>query len=237
MFIFETHHFRNPSTVQTGTLDKFQFHEPTFHNFFENIDERDSRCFFIAMNFIQFTAPQNIFHKTAGKLRISILASIILLSFSHLSAKEDTASQLEAIEKRLAALEQENAKLKERISELEKGGAQEIAKQLPGLIPQDETEKKAFFDKFRREFKSSQDQARGPWTNPEPWTKIRKRMSEYSVRETLGRPTRMRPSVKPHVEVVYFYTGDLNSDGEDETGYVELKDKRVVSFKSPHSEE
>jgi hypothetical protein len=205
--------------------------------FFENIDEPDSQCFFIAMNFTQFTSPQNIFHKTAGKLRISILASIFLFSCSQLSAKEDTASQLQAIEKRLAALEQENAKLKERISELEKGGAQEIAKQIPGLIPQDETEKKAFFDKFRREFKSSQDQARGPWTNPEPWTKIRKRMSEYSVRETLGRPTRMRPSVKPHVEVVYFYTGDLNSDGEDETGYVELKDKRVVSFKSPHSEE
>jgi hypothetical protein len=189
------------------------------------------------MNFTELTSPQHIFYKTAGKLRISIIATIFMFSFSQLSAKEDTASQLEAIEKRLAVLEQENAKLKERISELEKGGAQEIAKQLPGLIPQDETEKKAFFDKFRREFKSSQDQARGPWTNPEPWTKIRKRMSEYSVRETLGRPTRMRPSVKPHVEVVYFYTGDLNSDGEEETGYVELKDKRVVSFKSPHASE
>jgi len=189
------------------------------------------------MIFTQFTSPQNIFHKTAGNLRFSILASIFLFSFSQLSAKEDTASQLEAIEKRLAALEQENSKLKERISELEKGGAQEIAKQLPGLIPQDETEKKEFFDKFRREFKSSQDQARGPWTNPEPWTKIRKRMSEYSVRETLGRPTRMRPSVKPHVEVVYLYTGDLNSDGVDEEGYIELKDKRVVSFKSPHTSE
>jgi cell division protein FtsB len=134
--------------------------------FSENIDEPDSQCFFIAMNFTQFTSPQNIFHKTAGKLRISILASILLFSFSQLSAKEDTASQLQAIEKRLAALEQENAKLKERISELEKGGAQEIAKQIPGLIPQDETEKKAFFDKFRREFKSSQDQARGPWDQP-----------------------------------------------------------------------
>ena len=189
------------------------------------------------MIFTQFTFPLNIFHKTAGNLRFSILASIFLFSFSHLSAKEDTASKLEAIEKRLATLEQENAKLKERISELEKGGAQEIAKQLPGLIPQDETEKKEFFDKFRREFKSSQDQARGPWTNPEPWTKIRNRMSEYSVRETLGRPTRMRPSVKPHVEVVYLYTGDLNSDGVDEEGYIELKDKRVVSFKSPHTSE
>ena len=205
--------------------------------FLKTLTNINHGAFLIAMNFMQFTSPQNLFHKTGGKLRISILTSIFMISFSQLSAKKDTASQLEAIEKRLAVLEQENAKLKERISKLEKGGTQELAKQLPGLIPQDETEKKAFFDKFRREFKSSQDQARGPWTNPEPWTKIRKRMSEYSVRETLGRPTRMRPSVKPHVEVVYFYTGDLNSDGEDETGYVELKDKRVVSFKSPHSEE
>ena len=82
------------------------------------------------MNFTRSTSPQNIFHKTSGKLRVSILAAIFLFSFSYLSAKEDTASQLKAIEKRLAALEQENAKLKERISELEKGGAQEIAKQL-----------------------------------------------------------------------------------------------------------
>ena len=170
-------------------------------------------------------------------LRIYSLAFIFLFSLSSISANDDTVSKFEAIEKRLAALEEENAQLKERISELEKGVANETAKLLPGLIPQDETEKKAFFDKFRIEFQSSQDQALGPWTTPEPWTKIRKRMSEFSVREILGRPTRMRPSVKPSVEVVYFYKGDLNSDGEDETGYVELKDKRVVSFKSPHTNE
>ena len=162
---------------------------------------------------------------------------IFLFSFSSISANDGTASKFEAIEKRLTALEEENAQLKERISELEKGGAKEIAKQLPGLIPKDETEKKAFFDKLRLEFKSSRDQASGSWTSPEAWTKIRKRMSEYAVRETLGRPTRMKQSVNPRVEVVYFYTGDLNSDGEDEVGYIEFRDKRVVSFKSPHSSE
>ena len=160
-----------------------------------------------------------------GKLRISILSSILLFSLSQLSAKDDTAAKLEAIEKRLASLEQENALLTKRILQLENSGTQAIAKQLPALIPKDETEKKAFFDTFRREFKSSQDQARGPWTNPEPWTKIRKRMSEYSVREILGRPSRMRPSVKPSVEVVYSYTGDLDSDGEDETGDHEILQK------------
>ena len=107
-------------------------------------------------------------------------------------------------------------------------------KQLLGLTPQDEAEKKAFFDKFRREFKSSQDQDHGPWTKPEPWTRIRKRMSEYSVRQALGRPTRMRPSVKPYVDMIYFYTGDLNSDGEEETGYVEIKDnRRLFQISSP----
>jgi hypothetical protein len=236
-FIFETHHFRNPSTVQTGTRHKFHFHDSTSIIFFENIDEYKPRCFFISMNFTESATHQNIFLRIMGKLRISILSSILLFSLSQLSAKDDTAAKLEAIEKRLASLEQENALLTKRILQLENSGTQAIAKQLPALIPKDETEKKVFFDTFRREFKSSQDQARGPWTNPEPWTKIRKRMSEYSVREILGRPSRMRPSVKPSVEVVYSYTGDLDSDGEDETGYVELKDKRVVSFKSPHTSE
>jgi hypothetical protein len=169
-----------------------------------------------------------------GKLSASIIFAIFFFSSPLLSGQE-TPTNLQAIEKRLAALEQENAKLKERIGKLEKSSRQATAQQTSGIIPQDENEKKAFFDKFRREFKSSQDQARGPWTNPGSWTKMRKRMSEYSVRETLGRPTRMKPSVKPYVEVVYLYTGDLNSDGVDEEGYVELKDKRVVSFKSPHS--
>ena len=62
-------------------------------------------------------------------------------------------------------------------------------------------------------------------------------MSEFSVRDTLGKPTRIRPSVKPSIEIVYMYVGDLNSDGIDEEGYVNFKDKRVVSFKSPHAKE
>lgn len=186
------------------------------------------------MNFTESTPSMNLHSKSAGKYDFLFISLVFLLSFSSVSAKDETVIKLEAIEKRMAVLEQENAKLTERIQKLEKAGTEAIVEQLPGLIPKDESDKKAFFDKFRREFKSSQDQARGPWTTPEPWTKIRKRMSEYSIRETLGRPTRMRPSVKPSVEVVYLYTGDLNSDGVDEEGYVEFKDKRVVSFQSPH---
>ena len=73
----------------------------------------------------------------------------------------------------------------------------------------------------------------GSWTKPDGWKTIRKRMSEFSVRETLGIPTRIRPSI----EIIYMYVSDLNSDGIDEEGYVNFKDKRVVSFKSPHAKE
>ena len=186
------------------------------------------------MNFTEATPFMNLQLKSKGKYDLLFISLVFLLSFSSVFAKDETVIKLEALEKRLIILEQENAKLTERIQRLEKTGTETVAQQPPGLIPKDESDRKAFFDKFRREFKSSQDQARGPWTAPGPWTKIRKRMSDYSVRETLGRPTRMRPSVKPSVAVVYFYTGDLNSDGVDEEGYVEFKDKRVVSFQSPH---
>ena len=41
-------------------------------------------------------------------------------------------------------------------------------------------------------------------------------MSEYSVRETLGKPTRLKTSLNPGIETVYLYSGDLNSDGVKE---------------------
>ena len=118
------------------------------------------------MNFIQFTAHQNIFHKTAGKLRISFLASIFLFSFSQLSAKEDTASQLETIEKRLAALEQENAKLKERISELEKGGAQKSPNNYPDSSRRMKPRRKHSSTNFAANSRAVRIRPAGHWTNP-----------------------------------------------------------------------
>ncbi len=51
---------------------------------------------------------------------------------------------------------------------------------------------------------------------------------------TLGRPTNIKQSIKPSIEEVYQYQGDLNADGEIEKGVVNFKDNRVVSFESPH---
>ena len=150
--------------------------------------------------------------------------------------KEIEEISIEALEKRMSALEAENARLSSRVSQLEKAERIEKKSDFSSIVPKNEIEKKKFFDTFRREIKSSEDQSQGPWTEPASWNGIRKRMSEYGVRQALGRPTRIKPSSNPKIETIYFYSGDLNADGVEEEGYVNLKDKRVVSFKSPHQQ-
>ncbi len=179
----------------------------------------------------------SIFKKVSDTSKGSLFILTLFL-FSHHSAEasEDQQEKIESLEKRISALEVENARLSSRVSELEKTDKIKNKSEFSSIVPRDKIEKKKFFDTFRREIKSSEDMSRGPWTKVESWEKIRKRMSEYGVRLALGRPTRIKPSANPKIETIYFYIGDLNADGVDEEGYVNLKDKRVVSFKSPHQQ-
>ena len=155
-----------------------------------------------------------------------------------LAAKEELNKPIttfELLEQRVTALEKENERLKKRLSNLEEKKVLK-PKELADILPREEQEKKSFLESFRRELKSDAARASGPWTNPDSWDLIRKRMSSFEVRETLGRPTRMKPSVRPAIDEVYFYKGDLDADGIEEEGVVNFKDKRVVSFESPHSD-
>ena len=151
------------------------------------------------------------------------------------------------LKNRITALEKQNkelsdsikmslkaqSELTDRIKKME-GGEVNNARSLAKIIPQEEEKKKSFFSTLRRELKSDQDRASGPWTEPDSWVSIRKRMSAYQVRMALGNPTNIKQSINPGIEFVYIYEGDLNADGEIEKGMVNLKDNRVVSFQSPH---
>ena len=121
-----------------------------------------------------------------------------------------------------------------RVAELESALKKSDSRRLAEILPDDEKEKKSFFENFRKELNSDRDRAKGPWTSADSWNSVRKRMSVFELREVLGNPTRIRPSINPAIDLVYLYEGDLNADGESESGYVNVKDKRVVSFKSPH---
>jgi len=155
---------------------------------------------------------------------------------------------LDSLAVRVASLERENAQMKRRLSEddrerkdlmmrvaeLESALKKSDSRRLAEILPNDEKDKKSFFENFRKELNSDRDRAKGPWTSVDSWNSVRKRMSVFELREVLGNPTRIKQSVKPSVDQVYLYEGDLNADGESESGYVNVKDKRVVSFKSPH---
>ena len=106
----------------------------------------------------------------------------------------------------------------------------------PKPIPQESQEKKSFFQKIKKELKIDQAQAAGPWTNPESWRQIRKNISSFQVRNTLGNPTKIKNSLNPRIGQVYRYEGDLDGDGMEEKGVVNFLRDRVVSFESPFHE-
>ena len=142
------------------------------------------------------------------------------------------SNRVKQLEQRIQSVEKENNQLRKEIVKSTQTDASKLT-DLAQILPSDPDQKKLFLDKLRFEINSNADKASGPWVNPENWKKMRKRMSYYEVRKVLGTPTRIKPSVKPNIEQIYYYSGDLNADGSQEEGTVNFSDKRVVSFESP----
>ena len=142
------------------------------------------------------------------------------------------SNRVKQLEQRIQSVEKENNQLRKEIVKSTQTDASKLTS-VAQILPSDPTQKKSFLDQLRFEINSNADKASGPWVNPENWKKIRKRMSNYEVRKVLGTPTRIKPSIKPNIEQVYIYTGDLTADGNQEEGIINLSDKRVVSFLSP----
>jgi outer membrane murein-binding lipoprotein Lpp len=148
-------------------------------------------------------------------------------------AKIDLIStKVQLLEDRIQSVEKENNQLREEIDKSTKTDSSKLT-DLAQILPNDPDQKKSFLDKLRFEISSNADKASGPWVNPENWKTIKKRMSSYEIRKVLGTPTRIKPSIKPNIEQVYYYSGDLDADGTQEEGSVNFSDKRVVSFESP----
>jgi hypothetical protein len=155
------------------------------------------------------------------------------ISNDELLAKIDFIStKVKLLEDRIQLVEEDNNQLRKEIDKSTKTDSSKLT-DLAQILPNDPDQKKSFLDKLRFEINSNADKASGPWVNPENWKTIKKRMSSYEVRKILGTPTRIKPSVKPNIEQIYYYSGDLNADGSQEEGTVNFSDKRVVSFESP----
>jgi hypothetical protein len=142
------------------------------------------------------------------------------------------SNRVKQLEQRIQSVEKENNQLRKEIVKSTQTNAYKLTS-VAQILPSDPDQKKLFLDKLRFEINSNADKVSGPWVNAENWKKMRKRMSYYEVRKVLGTPTRIKPSVKPNIEQIYYYSGDLNADGSQEEGTVNFSDKRVVSFESP----
>ena len=163
---------------------------------------------------------------------ISVWGSDAVSNKELLAKIELISNRVKQLEQRIQSVEKENNQLRKEIVKSTQTNAYKLTS-VAQILPSDPDQKKSFLDKLRFEINSNADKASGPWVNPENWKKIRKRMSNYEVRKVLGTPTRIKPSVKPNIEQVYIYTGDLTANGNQEEGIINFSDKRVVSFLSP----
>jgi len=156
------------------------------------------------------------------------------VSNADLSRKLDLIlGKVGGLEKRVFQLETKNKEVKEDIKQAAKSaeGAKSATENLQ--IPTDEKEKASFFNKLKNEIYSQEAKDSGPWSKKESWSSIRNNLTRFQVRKALGDPHEINQSLKPRIDQVYQYSGDLDADGKDEIGIVNFFRDRVVSYKSP----
>jgi len=140
--------------------------------------------------------------------------------------------KLGGLENIVSSLEKSNQSVKSEIKQVEKK-IQVKNNESTLTVPTDPKKKTSFFSNLRNQLNSEEAKASGPWANKENWSNVRKNLTRYQIRTTLGDPHEVKTSLDPRIGQVYSYTGDLDADGVEEEGVVNFYRDRVVSFKSP----
>jgi len=156
------------------------------------------------------------------------------VSNAELSRKLDLIlGKVGGLEERVGKLETENKAVKKEVKQAARS-AEEAKSATKNLqIPEDEKDKASFFNKLKNEIYSQEAKDSGPWAKEENWSNIRNNLTRFQVRKALGDPHEINQSLKPRIDQVYQYSGDLDADGKDEIGIVNFFRDRVVSYKSP----
>ena len=72
------------------------------------------------------------------------------------------------------------------------------------------------------------------WTQAEQWEGIKRGMSEEKVVELLGSPPRTVKSLKPRVDLVYYYETSVRDKKNALKGKISFKDGKVIAFDKPN---
>jgi hypothetical protein len=139
------------------------------------------------------------------------------------------------LEQRVSRLESDNAEVKKEVKQVAKS-AEEAKNATENLaIPKGKEEKESFFKRLKNEISSQEAKDSGPWAKSESWDQIRKKLTRVQVRRILGNPHQVKININPRIDQVYLYEGDLDADGEEDTGVVNFYRDRIVSFTNPFS--
>ena len=165
---------------------------------------------------------------------LTILLAEESVSNAELSRKLDLIlGKVGGLEERVGKLETENKAVKKEVEQAAKSAQEAMSATSNLSIPEDPKEKQSFFNKFKNEIYSQEAKDSGPWAKKESWDGIRKNLTRFQVRKTLGDPHEVNQSLQPRIDQVYLYSGDLDADGKDEIGIVNFFRDRVVSYKPP----
>jgi rRNA maturation protein Rpf1 len=156
------------------------------------------------------------------------------VSNAELSRKLDLIlGKVGGLEERVGKLESENKAVKKEVKQVAQSAAEAKSATASLQIPKDEKEKSSFFNKLKNEIYSQEAKDSGPWAKKANWSGIRNNLTRFQVRKALGDPHEVNQSLKPRIDQVYQYSGDLDADGEQETGIINFFRDRVVSYKTP----
>lgn len=156
------------------------------------------------------------------------------VSNAELSRKLDLIlGKVGGLEERVGKLESDNKEVKKEVKQAAQSAREAKSATNSLQIPKDEKEKSSFFNNLKNQIYSQEARDSGPWAKKESWSGIRNNLTRFQVRKLLGDPHEVNQSLKPRVDQVYQYSGDLDADGEEEVGKVNFFRDRVVSFESP----
>jgi Asp-tRNA(Asn)/Glu-tRNA(Gln) amidotransferase C subunit len=159
---------------------------------------------------------------------ITLLLAEESVSNAELSRKLDLVlGKVNSLEKRINILEGENQEVKKEIKEVANSAKESLT------IPEDEEEKSSFLENLRNQLRSDEAKSQGPWTRETTWKTMQRNLTAFQVRKILGNPNKIKKSNNPRIDQVYLYIGDLDADGQEEVGVVNLLRDRVQSFESP----
>ena len=74
------------------------------------------------------------------------------------------------------------------------------------------------------------------WTQEDQWDEVRRGISEEQVVELLGHPPRSVKSMKPRVDMVYWYETSIRDRSNSLRGKISFKKGKVIAFEAPNFE-